>query len=503
MSNSLAKRLAKLPTKERDAILAQFSPFEKGLLFYSSEFLLRPEQQIKRNGQLLSLVLAGRGFGKTKLGGHWVRRKAESGRARVGALIGPDEGEIRQYMVEGPSGILKSCPPWCRPKWYSSKGSMRLVWFGGTDREVVVMCHSAEEPEYRGPNLDFAWFDEPAKCRWLPILWDNIGYTLRGSGPGMDAPEILMTGTPLPLQFFRDRKKESTTVFVSGTSLDNADNLDKTYVDKLQRLGDSRQARQERDGELLDDEKGSMFVQTTIDNQRIKHLEDVPRRFLHIVISIDPADSVSNRSDETGIVVEGISLDKHLYVLEDKTERALPDVWAENACMFYEKWAKSADKIDFVAESNKGGENVRAVLLMFQRNQWLKKNRGDDKGFKPVDVTFFRSTVPKAERANPVSQLYAAGRVHHVGFGMGRLEQEMTGWIPGVTKKSPNGLDALCQGAHHLLGEELGQPIEPDNSALMAGIGGAITPTTPEAQAAINELQALFGPFDDWSSVNL
>lgn len=498
MTASLAKRLALLSADKRDAILSQLSPFEKGLLYYSSEFMLRPEQQMPRNDKTLKLVLAGRGFGKTKLGGHWVRQKAESGRARVGALVGPDENEIRQFMVEGPSGILKSCPPWCRPKWYSSKGSMRLVWFGGTDREVVVMCHSAEEPEYRGPNLDFVWFDEPAKCRWLPVLWDNIGYALRGSGHGMDPPEILMTGTPLPLQFFRERKKESTTYFVSGTSLDNADNLDKTYVEKLNRLGDSRQARQERDGELLEDEKGSMFVQTTIDTYRIQRLEDVPRRFLHIVVSIDPADSVSGRSDETGIVVEGLDPNKHLFVLEDKTEKALPDVWAENAYKFYEKWASSADKIEFLAESNKGGENIRAVLLMWQRNQWLKKHRGDDSKFKPVDVTMFRSTVSKAERAHPVSQLYAAGRAHHVGWSLGRLEQEITSWIPGVTKKSPNGLDALSQGAHHLLGDELGQPIEPDNASLMRRPENGPATDVPAAMA---ELDALFGDRsgDEWS----
>jgi phage terminase large subunit-like protein len=394
MNASLAKRLSSLPEDKREAILGQLSPFEKGLLYYSSEFILRPAQQIPRNGQMLSLVLAGRGFGKTKLGGHWVRRKAESGRARVGALVGPDEGEIRQFMVEGPSGIRKSCPPWCKPKWYSSKGSMRLVWFEGTEREVVVMCHSAEEPEYRGPNLDFVWFDEPAKCRWLPILWDNIGYALRGSGPGMDPPEILMTGTPLPLQFFRERKKEATTFFVSGTSLDNKDNLDKTYVDKLQRLGDSRQARQERDGELLEDEKGSMFVQTTIDTHRVQRLEDVPRRFLHIVISIDPADSVSKRSDETGIVVEGLNADKHLFVLEEKTEKALPDVWAESAWKFYEKWAPSTDKIEFLAESNKGGKrsggpaNVSAQSMAQKasgRRQGFQACRCDNVSFKRIE----------------------------------------------------------------------------------------------------------------------
>jgi phage terminase large subunit-like protein len=492
MSESVAKRLARLSADKRSAILSQLTPFEQGLLYYSPEFMLRPEQQIPTKGFRLALVLAGRGFGKTKLGGYWVRRKAETGRAKFGALIGPDEGEIRKYMVEGPSGIRKACPPWYQPEWYSSKGGMKLVWPDGT----IVECHSAEEPQYRGPNLDFAWWDEPAKCRWLPILWANLKRTLRGSGHGMDPPQVLMTGTPLPLQFFRDLKKNPKTYFVTGSTLDNADNLDKEYLDDMVQQGDSREAQQERDGVLLEDEKGQMFVQTTIDKYRIKRLEDVPRRFLRIVVSIDPADSVSGRSDETGIVVEGLDANEHLFVLEEKTEKALPDVWAENAYRFYEKWAPSADKIEFVAESNKGGENVRAVLLMWQRNEWLKKHHGSDKGFKPVDVTMFRSTVSKAERAHPVSQLYGAGRVHHVGWSLGRLEQEMTSWIPGVTKKSPNGLDALCQGAHHML--DLGKPIEPDNASLMSGMGQESNLMLTETSETSAQLDTLFGPREEW-----
>lgn len=498
MSASLAKRLAALPAEPRNAILAKLSPFEKGLLYYTSEFILRPEQQIPRNGQTLSLVLAGRGFGKTKLGGHWVRRKAESGRAKVLALIGPDENEIRQFMVEGPSGVLKSCPPWCRPKWYSSRGAMRLVWPNGT----VVMCHSAEEPEYRGPNLDGVWFDEPAKCRWLPTLWDNIGYALRGSGHGMDPPEILMTGTPLPLEFFRARKKESTTLFISGTSLDNADNLDPAYIERLKKLGDSRQARQERDGELLEDEQGLLFTKTAIDKYRIQNLVDMPRRFVRVVISIDPADSVSNRSDETGIVAVGLDERGHLYVLDDKTGKLLPRQWAEAAFDLYEKWAASCDKIEFLAESNKGGENVRNTLQVYEENRWLERHKGSKAGFKPTEVHLFRSQVSKAERANPVSQLYEAGRVHHVGWGLGRLEQEMTGWVPGVTRKSPNGLDSVCQAAHHLL--DLGAPIEQDNAELLRGVGskGQATPTA-ESSSAIDTLEGLFGSRKGWENRTL
>ena len=64
--------------------------------------------------------MAGRGFGKTRAGAEWVRGLAESGAARSLALVGDTEEDVRQVMVEGPSGILAVSPPASRPQWHRS-----------------------------------------------------------------------------------------------------------------------------------------------------------------------------------------------------------------------------------------------------------------------------------------------------------------------------------------------------------------------------------------------
>lgn len=482
MSASLAMRLAKLPAQKQKAILAKFSTFERALLCHSWDVLGRPEQLLPEDDSFdVALVLAGRAFGKTKLGGNWARRKSESGRAMRGALIGPDEGEIRKYMIEGVSGILASSPPWFRPKFYSSKGSMRLVYPNGAEIE----CHSAEESEYRGPNLDFVWWDEPAKCRWLVPLWSNVQLALRGSGLGMSPPQVLFTGTPLPLEFFRALKKDPRTLFRGGSSLDNAANLPRKYLDKLNNMGDTRLAAQERDGVLLDDEKGTLFPMATIDEYRIKSPEHLPRRFLRGAVVIDPADSTTDRSDETGMVVLATDERAHLYVLEARAEKFSGSEWAAIAFEWFYKWRGSCDRFDICGEKNKGGELVSTVLRLHEQNLHLQSK--SQKPFEPTPVKLIWSKLSKEERARPVSQLYEAGRVHHVG--MLRIEHEMNSWIPGVTRKSPNGLDALVIGAHQLL--DLSEPPEPDHGAMLAGVGRR--EASPEITSTMAELERLFG----------
>jgi len=66
-----------------------------------------------------------------------------------------------------------------------------------------------------------------------------------------------------------------------------------------------------------------------------------------------------------------------------------------------------------------------------------------------IPYTKVSASRGKAVRAEPISALYEQGKVHHVGYlravsdkSPGLLEDEMCGWVPGMSK-SPNRLDAL------------------------------------------------------------
>jgi hypothetical protein len=60
--------------------------------------------------------VGGRGAGKTRAGAGWVQHRVETGIMKRGCLIAPTMADIRDVMVDGPSGLLAVAPPWCRPR---------------------------------------------------------------------------------------------------------------------------------------------------------------------------------------------------------------------------------------------------------------------------------------------------------------------------------------------------------------------------------------------------
>ena len=48
----------------------------------------------------------GRGAGKTRAGSGWVQHRVEAGVMKLGCLIAPTMADIRDVLVEGPSGLL-------------------------------------------------------------------------------------------------------------------------------------------------------------------------------------------------------------------------------------------------------------------------------------------------------------------------------------------------------------------------------------------------------------
>ena len=153
--------------------------------------------------------------------------------------------------------------------------------------------------------------------------------------------------------------------------------------------------------------------------------------FDRIVVGIDPAVSVSESADLTGIIVAAINANGEGYVLEDASGKYSPTQWAQKAISLYRKW--HADRI--VAEVNQGGLMVETTIRAVDRNV----------AFKAVSAS-----RGKATRAEPVSALYEQGRVHHCG-SFPDLEREMTSYAPGFAKKSPDRMDALVWAMTELM----------------------------------------------------
>lgn len=170
MTELNARRLARLSAPLRQAFLDSLNELEAAHLLHDWGFWARPEQHPPASAWETWLVLAGRGFGKTRTGAEWVRAEAESARRRRIALVGPTLRDVRKTMVEGEAGVVSISPPWFRPLFV--KTAQRLVWPNG----VIADLYSAERPErLRGPSHDAAWADELAAWTHLEETWDNLG----------------------------------------------------------------------------------------------------------------------------------------------------------------------------------------------------------------------------------------------------------------------------------------------------------------------------------------
>lgn len=166
-------------------------------------------------------------------------------------------------------------------------------------------------------------------------------------------------------------------------------------------------------------------------------MNDAPQ-LTRIVVGVDPAVTVTETSDSTGIVVVGRgphivnearpctlpNCRGHAFVLEDATCRLRAAEWARRVVECYDYW--EADRV--VAEDNQGKDLVEEVM------------RGVRAGLSLERV---HSKRGKHLRAEPVVALHEQGRLHFCGI-FPKLENELTSYDPENTKlSSPDRMDAL------------------------------------------------------------
>jgi phage terminase large subunit-like protein len=424
---SPAQILAALPVEEREEYLNSLSPSVLAALRYNWEFWARPNQLEPLGDWTTWLILAGRGFGKTRVGAETIRKwvcgdtpLARGLCSRI-ALVAETAADGRDVMVEGESGLLACHPKDFRPIY--EKTNRKVTWPNG----AVAFLYNATEPDQlRGPQHDAAWVDELAKFKYVQETWDQLQFGLRLG----EHPRQLVTTTPRPIPIIRKLMNDETCVVTRGRTYDNADNLAAPFLKQVEeRYGGTRLGRQELEGELLEDIPGALWQRSRIDDCRRR---EAPEDLLRVVVAVDPATSSDEGSDETGIVCVAIGRDPdgytRGYLLADRSVRGAPDDWAKAAVALYREF--DADRI--VAEKNQGGEMVEAVIRAASRN---------------VPVTLVHASRGKVIRAEPISALYEQGRIHHVGR-FDELEDQMCTFSQDWDRKngSPDRMDALVWG---------------------------------------------------------
>lgn len=426
MSGARASWLACLPEAARNRLIDALSPDEAVALLYDWRFWARDSQLPPKGAWRVWLLLAGRGFGKTRTGAELVRARVTSQNSRRLALVAPTAADARNVMVEGESGILAISPQWDRPHYEPSK--RRLTWPNG----AIATFYSAEEPErLRGPQHDAAWCDELTSWRY-PEAWDMLMFGLR---LGED-PRVIVTTTPRPTKLLRALVEDPAVAVTRGTTYENRPNLAPGFLDRIARKYDgTRLGRQEIEAEILDDIPGGLWNRGIIEAARGRAAPPLAR----IVVAIDPAATSGVGANETGIIVGGKDAEGHGWVLADLSGRYRPMEWAKAAVAAYH--AHRADRV--VAEVNNGGEMVEATLRVIDPNL----------PFAAVHAS--RGKIPRAE---PVAALYEQGRVHHLG-AFPQLEDQMCsltrgGYDAGESPRagfSPDRVDALVWAMTDLL----------------------------------------------------
>ena len=390
--------------------------------------MARPSQRMPDGAWILWLILAGRGFGKTRTGAETVRQQKLAGCSRIG-LIGATAADVRDVMIEGPSGLLTISPKHDRPLYEPSK--RRLTWNNG----AIASAYSADEPDrLRGPEHDFIWMDELAA--WNdPNAFDMAMFGLRRG----KSPRAIITTTPRPTKIIRGliAREGKDVVVTRGSTFENSANLAPAFLNEItNKYAGTRLGRQELMAEVLSDTPGALWTMELIDKGRRPSVEHpaIPA-MRRIVVAIDPAVSVTEASDETGIIVAGLGEDGHGYVLADESGKYSPIDWARKAVGLYRKFG--ADRI--VAEANQGGLMVETTIRTVDQNA----------SYKAV-----HASRGKVTRAEPVAALAEQFRIHLVG-AFPELEDQLCSYQAG-SSGSPDRLDAMVWAFTELMVETSG-----------------------------------------------
>lgn len=412
------ERLARLPEREQSWALRRLTvPELRGLLagWWAHEGQEPPEGDWR-----VWLMLAGRGFGKTRAGAEYVSARARAdGSLRI-ALVGATHREAAEVMVLGESGLKAVARADEDLLYYPSRG---LVEFASGARAFL---YSGRSPgKLRGPQHHLAWCDELAKWRWPEETWTNLMLGLRLG----DGARAVATTTPKPIALIKALIEEEGTRVTRGRTWDN-DSLPADYVDAMTRLyGGTRLGRQELEGALIDEAEGALWTRTLIEARRA----EAPETLRRVLIGVDPPASATG--DECGIVACGIDADGIGHVLGDHSVGGKsPEGWARAVVRAAELW--EAERV--IVETNQGGEMVEAVL------------RGADCA---LPVKAVKARFGKGRRAEPVALRFEAGKARFAG-SFPELEDQLCGMTvagydgPG---RSPDRADAMVWAMGELL----------------------------------------------------
>ncbi len=377
---------------------------------YDWDYHARDNQKIPNNPWKIWLILAGRGFGKTRTGAETIKYFVKHGYRNI-CLLGGTINEVRRIMIEGESGLLNIYEKYDKPVYFSSRNM--IIWPNGAIAHIM----SAENYEaLRGPQFDLAWIDEFAKFKYIEQCWNQLMMTMR-----LGDPKIIITTTPRPITLIKKLMQTDNVVVTRGTTYDNKQNLAQNFIDTItNEYGNTSFGSQEIYGNVL-----STNYQELWNQEMIQYADTTPQN-LDIIIAIDPAVTSNSQSNETGILIIGKN-DIYYYIIEDMSTNSGANIWMYQVIKAYYKY--SAAKI--IIEINQGGNLFKESLINIDENLYIEE---------------VRASKNKYIRAQPVTLLYEKKLVYHSKV-FSKLEEQMLHFSELLDQgKSPDRVDAMVWG---------------------------------------------------------
>ena len=228
----------------------------------------RPPAEFTSGQARIWLIMAGRGFGKSRSGEEWIAHEARQHPKTEWAIVAPTYKDLKEVCIEGKSGLLTVLKDQ-EIKYNYNRSSLEIKFSNGS----IIRSYSAETPERtRGPNLSGAWLDEIAQAtNTYPLAYKTLSMAIREKGT---PTQVVATTTPegrsaLVREF--TNRTDGSVVITRGSTFDNADNLSEDFIaDMKTRHKGTRYERQELYGELLEDVPGALWNAANIEANRLE-----------------------------------------------------------------------------------------------------------------------------------------------------------------------------------------------------------------------------------------
>lgn len=413
------------------------TPRAKALLPWCYDLWLRPDQRLPTHHWRSCGFDGGRGFGKTFAIGVEINRRAQRGQESLILLAAPTELRIQQVQI---AALLATAPPWFMPEPMRSREGVGLVWPNG----VKASGRTPEVPQQpRGDNASLTWMTEIVAWNrnTREEFYNNITTATRE--PSIGKKQIIWDSTSKGRNEILTQLRSAAArdphrhVVIGGTMFDNVLNDVPYLKDEWEKYSGVRR-EEEIMGRHFDEADGASWRQLWLDRTRV----DLAPALEWECIGVDPAQSINEGSDMTGIVRGGRAKDGHAYILEDRTGKYTPYEWGDLVVSMCRRGGR------VVLERNHIGEHATFNLRSRAENaKMLVRVIGKDDPWPPLDprcihVREVVSRESKGARAEGPAAETEAGRVHLVGE-FPELERELVTYVPERGMRSPNRFDAL------------------------------------------------------------